>query len=93
MAERMALNAPIQGTAADVIKLAMIDLAAALDASDLGARLLLQVHDEVILEVPAGEVDRTRALVEEVLSSVTELAVPLEVDSAVGHTWFDAQKH
>ena len=93
MAERMALNAPIQGTAADVIKLAMIDLAAALDDSGLGARLLLQVHDEVILEVPDGEVDRTRALVEEVLSSVTELAVPLEVDSAVGHTWFDAQKH
>ena len=93
MAERMALNAPIQGTAADVIKLAMIDLAAALDGSDLGARLLLQVHDEVILEVPDGEVDRTRAVVEEVLSSVADLAVPLEVDSAVGHTWFDAQKH
>ncbi len=93
MAERMALNAPIQGTAADVIKLAMIDLARALDESDLGARLLLQVHDEVILEVPDGEVDRTRALVEEVLGSVAELAVPLEVDSAVGHTWFDAQKH
>ncbi len=93
MAERMALNAPIQGTAADVIKLAMIELADALDASDLGARLLLQVHDEVILEVPDGEVERTRTLVEEVLSSVTELAVPLEVDSAVGRTWFDAQKH
>jgi len=93
MAERMALNAPIQGTAADVIKLAMIDLATALDGSDLGARLLLQVHDEVILEVPDGEVDRTRAVVEEVLSSVADLAVPLEVDSAVGRTWFDAQKH
>ncbi len=93
MAERMALNAPIQGTAADVIKLAMIDLARALDHHELGARLLLQVHDEVILEVPEGEVDRPRAVVEEVLSSVAELAVPLEVDSAVGHTWFDAQKH
>ncbi len=93
MAERMALNAPIQGTAADVIKLAMIALADALEGSGLGAQLLLQVHDEVILEVTDEEVDATRALVEETLSSVVDLAVPLEVDSAVGATWFDAQKH
>ncbi|MFU8839663.1 MAG: DNA polymerase I [Nitriliruptoraceae bacterium] len=93
MAERMALNAPIQGTAADVIKLAMIELAAALDRSVLGAQLLLQVHDEVILEVADAEVAATRTLVEEVLSSVVELAVPLDVDSAIGVTWFDAQKH
>ena len=93
MAERMALNAPIQGTAADVIKLAMIDLAAALADSGLGAQLLLQVHDEVILEVADSEVADTRTLVEETLSGVVELAVPLEVDSAVGATWFDAQKH
>ncbi|MEX2550165.1 MAG: DNA polymerase I [Nitriliruptoraceae bacterium] len=93
MAERMALNAPIQGTAADVIKLAMISLARALEDSGLSARQLLQVHDEVILEVPAGEVEDTRHLVEEVLGSVVELSVPLEVDSAIGDTWFDAQKH
>ena len=93
MAERMALNAPIQGTAADVIKLAMIELANALDRSALGAQLLLQVHDEVILEVTEREVEATRSLVEEVLSSVVALAVPLEVDSATGVTWFDAQKH
>jgi DNA polymerase-1 len=93
MAERMALNAPIQGTAADVIKLAMISLARALDDSGLTAQQLLQVHDEVILEVPAGEVEETRHLVEQVLSSVVELSVPLEVDSAIGDTWFDAQKH
>ena len=93
MAERMALNAPIQGTAADVIKLAMIELAAALAASGLGAQLLLQVHDEVILEVADSEVEATRTLVEDTLSGVVELAVPLEVDSATGATWFDAQKH
>ncbi|MFO7777819.1 MAG: DNA polymerase I [Nitriliruptoraceae bacterium] len=93
MAERMALNAPIQGTAADVIKLAMIALAAALERSQLGAQLLLQVHDEVILEVPAGEVEDTRALVTDILGTVTELAVPLEVDTATGRTWFEAQKH
>ncbi len=93
MAERMALNAPIQGTAADVIKLAMIELAAALARSGLGAQQLLQVHDEVILEVADDEVDDTRRLVEETLSGVVELAVPLVVDSAVGATWFEAQKH
>jgi DNA polymerase I len=93
MAERMALNAPIQGTAADVIKLAMIALAAALERSGLRAQLLLQVHDEVILEVPAAEVEDTRALVADALGSVAELAVPLEVDTATGRTWFEAQKH
>ncbi len=93
MAERMALNAPIQGTAADVIKLAMIELQRALDRSSLAAQLLLQVHDEVILEVPDAELETTRELVIEQLSSVVELAVPLDVDVAVGPTWYDAQKH
>jgi DNA polymerase I len=93
MAERMALNAPIQGTAADVIKLAMIRLQAALDRSDLRTQLLLQVHDEVILEVPVDELDAARDLVVAELGGVTELAVPLEVDTAFGPTWYDAQKH
>jgi DNA polymerase I len=93
MAERMALNAPIQGTAADVIKLAMIQLQHALDRSGLRTRLLLQVHDEVILEVPEDELDPARDLVVRELASVVELAVPLEVDTAYGPTWFDAQKH
>jgi DNA polymerase I len=93
MAERMALNAPIQGTAADVIKLAMIDLARALDTSGLRTQLLLQVHDEVVLEVPEDERDAAEALVRRTLGSVCELAVPLEVDTAFGVTWYDAQKH
>ena len=93
MAERMALNAPIQGTAADVIKLAMIALARALDTSGLGARLLLQVHDEVILEVSDAERADAEQLVRETLADVVELAVPLEVDTAFGVTWFDAEKH
>jgi DNA polymerase I len=93
MAERMALNAPIQGTAADVIKLAMIQLQHALDRSGLSTQLLLQVHDEVILEVPERELDAARELVTDELASVVELAVPLEVDTAFGPTWFDAQKH
>jgi DNA polymerase I len=93
MAERMALNAPIQGTAADVIKLAMIELAHALDRSGLATQLLLQVHDEVILEVPDGEMEAAEELVVDTLSSVVELAVPLDVDTAFGPTWFDTQKH
>ncbi|MTV26108.1 DNA polymerase I [Nitriliruptoraceae bacterium ZYF776] len=93
MAERMALNAPIQGTAADVIKLAMIALGRALDTSGLRTQLLLQVHDEVILEVPDDELDAARDLVVDTLSHVVELAVPLDVDTAFGVTWFDAEKH
>ncbi len=93
MAERMALNAPIQGAAADVIKLAMIELRRALDAAQLRTELLLQVHDEVILEVPRDELEPARQLVVDTLGGVVELAVPLEVDTAFGATWFDAQKH
>ncbi len=93
MAERMALNAPIQGTAADVIKLAMIELQRALDRAGLQTQQLLQVHDEVILEVPGHELEAARTLVVDTLANVVTLAVPLEVDTAFGPTWFDAQKH
>ncbi len=93
MAERMALNAPIQGTAADVIKLAMIELDAALAREGLAAQLLLQVHDEVILEVADADADAVRELVVDRLGGVATLAVPLDVDTAFGVTWFDAQKH
>jgi DNA polymerase-1 len=93
MAERMALNAPIQGAAADVIKLAMIALARALDTSGLRTQMLLQVHDEVVLEVPGDERERAEALVADTLASVCQLAVPLDVDTAFGATWYDAEKH
>jgi DNA polymerase I len=93
MAQRMALNAPIQGTAADIIKLAMIQVQDALDAAGLASQMLLQVHDEVILECPEAELDTVRDLVVEQMSSVADLAVPLVVDTAVGPTWYDAQKH
>ena len=93
IAERMALNAPIQGTAADIIKLAMIALDRALDAAGVRSRQILQVHDEVILEVAPGEEDEVRRLTVEALSGVADLRVPLEVDTAFGVTWFDAQKH
>ena len=93
IAERMALNAPIQGTAADIIKLAMIALDRALAGAGVRSRQILQVHDEVIVEVAAGEEEEVRALTVEALSGVADLRVPLEVDTAFGATWFDAQKH
>jgi len=92
-AERMALNAPIQGTAADIIKRAMIALDQALAKTTLNAQLLLQVHDEVVLEVTSDDAKETEKLVVSALRDVADLQVPLDVDTAVGLTWFDAQKH
>jgi len=93
MAERMALNAPIQGAAADIIKLAMIRVHQALEASELRAQLLLQVHDEIVLEVAAQDTDALRELVVTAMAGVADLKTSLDVDVAVGDTWFDAQKH
>ena len=93
MAQRMALNAPIQGTAADIIKLAMIRVQDALDDAGLASQMLLQVHDEIILECPADELDDATTLVVEQMAGVADLRVPLDVDTASGPTWYDAQKH
>ena len=90
MAERMALNAPIQGSAADLIKVAMINLDRALTEKDLKSRLLLQVHDELILEVASGEVKIVEELVRENMGNAAKLKVPLEVSVGVGANWFDA---
>lgn len=87
MAERMALNAPIQGSAADIIKVAMLRVVGRLRDEGLRSRLLLQVHDELVLEVAPGE----RAAVEEVVTAgmagAADLRVPLEVSVGVGRTW------
>ncbi|MFN2486098.1 MAG: DNA polymerase I, partial [Acidimicrobiia bacterium] len=82
MGERMALNAPVQGTAADIIKRAMIDLDQALRDRGLETAMLLQIHDELILEAPPGELDLAIALTTEVMEGVVELAVPLVVDTS-----------
>ncbi|MDR2254673.1 MAG: DNA polymerase I [Arthrobacter sp.] len=89
-AERAALNAPIQGTAADIIKVAMLKVRARLEAAGLRSRLLLQVHDELVLEVAPGELEAVTALVEEEMGSAMELSVPLDVHVGVGATWHDA---
>jgi DNA polymerase-1 len=85
-AEREAINHPIQGTAADIIKIAMIRLHKAL-AAGFEARMMLQVHDELVLEVPEGEVEAVNALVVDVMSNAFALDVPLKVDSGVGKNW------
>lgn len=86
-AERMAWNSPIQGSAADIIKLAMLRLERELEAAASGARILLQVHDELLLEVPEAAVGATGEMVRRVMEGVVELAVPLVVDLKSGSSW------
>jgi DNA polymerase-1 len=90
-AERTAMNTPIQGSAADIIKKAMIDLAQALREEGLQATLLLQVHDELIVEAPKEELDVLKELVPRVMEHALDLKVPLKVDYAFGPTWYDAK--
>ena len=89
-AERAAINAPMQGTAADLIKLAMISVQRWLDEARLGSQLVMQVHDELVLEVPAGELDALRDGLRERMQSVARLDVPLIVDVGVGDNWDQA---
>ncbi len=89
-AERAAINAPMQGTAADLIKLAMIAVQGALDREQLATRLVLQVHDELVLEVPDAEVERIRRDLPGLMTGVAELRVPLVVDVGVGANWEQA---
>jgi DNA polymerase-1 len=91
MGERMAQNAPVQGSAADIFKLAMIELDDALESRGLASRMVLTVHDELVLEVPVTERDVVEPVVREVMEGVTELRVPLVVDIGFGATWADAK--
>nr|WP_192764394.1 DNA polymerase I [Actinomadura algeriensis] len=90
MAERMALNAPIQGSAADIVKVASLNVDRALRGVGLASRVLLQVHDELVLEVASGELDRVKELVGEQMAGAYELRAPLEVSMGTGRTWQDA---
>ncbi|MBB0246565.1 hypothetical protein FNQ90_21225, partial [Streptomyces alkaliphilus] len=87
MAERMALNAPIQGTAADIVKIAMLRVDSALRREGLRTRMLLQVHDEIVLEVAPGERAAVEELVRREMAGAVELRVPLDVSIGVGATW------
>ncbi len=89
-AERSAINAPMQGTAADIIKLAMIRVAAWLAETRVAARLIMQVHDELVFEVAAGDVDVLVAALDELMGAAVELSVPLKVQAAAGLNWDEA---
>ena len=86
-AERAAINAPMQGTAADLIKLAMIAVQKYLDEAKLKTLLIMQVHDELVLEVPESEIPAVKAQVVELMQSVAKLDVPLVVEVGVGENW------
>jgi DNA polymerase-1 len=90
MAERMALNAPIQGSAADLVKVAMLQVDAALKAAGVKSRLLLQVHDELVIEVAKGELEQVTEMVVQNMGAVGDLSVPMEVSTGIGTSWASA---
>jgi DNA polymerase-1 len=89
-AERQAINAPLQGTAADIVKLAMIEVQRWIDAEGLGSRLVLQVHDELVLEVPQAELETIRVELPRRMAGVVELSVPLIAEVGAGPNWEQA---
>ncbi|WP_134699909.1 DNA polymerase I [Ammoniphilus sp. YIM 78166] len=90
-AERTAMNTPIQGTAADIIKLAMVHMGQALKEKGLQSRMLLQVHDELVFEVPEEELDIMKELVPQIMEQAIELQVPLVADVSYGESWYEAK--
>lgn len=90
-AERTAINSPIQGSAADILKVAMINLDKALTAAGLKTRMLLQVHDEIVLEVPRSELTTVKQMVKETMEQAISLSVPLIADENEGQTWYEAK--
>ena len=91
LGERLAMNAPIQGSAADIIKLAMVNVYNKIKEKGLNSRIILQVHDELILNVPKEEIDVIKDLLKTEMENVLDLSIPLEVDINLGDTWYDAK--
>ncbi|MBU3134736.1 DNA polymerase I [Clostridium gasigenes] len=91
LGERLAMNAPIQGSAADIIKLAMVNVYNTLSRRNLKSTMILQVHDELILNVKADELEEVKKLVKEEMEAVLKLSVPLDVDMNLGKTWYEAK--
>jgi DNA polymerase-1 len=89
--ERTAANSPIQGSAADLIKIAMIRIDDALTKGKFAARMLLQVHDELVFEVPPGEMSSVQELVKQEMEHAAQLSVPLVVDMGTGANWLDTK--
>ena len=91
LGERLAINTVIQGSAADLIKLAMVNLARRIEADGMATRLLIQVHDELVLETPKAESDRATAITVDAMANALELRVPLVVDASVGPNWLEGK--
>ena len=91
LGDRLAMNAPIQGSAADIIKIAMVKVYNRLNKEKLESKLILQVHDELILNVKENEEEKVRALVKEEMENAVKLKVPMEVDINEGSTWYEAK--
>ena len=89
--ERVAMNAPIQGTAADIIKIAMIRVSEKLKSSGLDARLILQVHDELLIECAREHADEVLDLLQYEMEHAADVGVPLDVEAAIGETWYDCK--
>ncbi len=87
--ERVAMNSPIQGTAADIIKIAMVRVSRRLKAENMRSRLILQIHDELIIEAPFDEAEKVKRILEEEMSSAADLAVPLQVETHEGNSWYE----
>ena len=91
LGERLAMNAPIQGSAADIIKLAMVNVWRRLRKEKLESSIILQVHDEIIINAKKEELEKVKALLKEEMENVIEFSVKLEVDENVGETWYEAK--
>ena len=89
--ERVAMNAPIQGTAADIMKIAMINVYFRIKKEELKSRLILQIHDELVIETAPDEKDKVTALLQEEMENAAILAVPLEVECHTGTDWYEAK--
>ncbi len=89
--ERMAMNTPIQGTAADIIKMAMVEMQRRIDEENLNSKMLVQVHDELVFDVPENEVEIMKTLIRDVMENIYKLDVPLKVDIEYGRTWYEAK--
>ena len=89
--ERIALNTPVQGTAADILKLAMIELDKQIDLHNLNTKMIIQVHDELVFDVPKNEVEEFIPILKNVMENIYELSVPLKVDIEYGNTWYEAK--
>ncbi len=89
-AERNAINAPIQGTAADMIKIAMVNIAAEMEKRNMKSKMLLQVHDELVFDAHASEIEELKQLAEKIMKEALPLNVPIEVGMGVGRNWLEA---